>query len=293
MNKSQEMQMQKGKGFIAALDQSGGSTPKALAAYGIEASAYNTDTEMFHLMHKMRTRIIKSPYFDNDRVLAAILFENTMDSKIDGEYTADYLWDQKGIVPILKVDKGLEPLSNGVQMMKDIPDLEALLDRAKERNIFGTKMRSLIKEFNESSIDQIVQQQFDFAKRILAKDLVPIIEPEVDIHAKDKDAIERYLHDVIKSHLDALDKKVMLKLTPPSQDNLYYDLVNHRNVLRIAFLSGGHSRAVANELLKKNKGIIASFSRALTEGLSANQSDTVFDNTLNHSIQSIFEASII
>ncbi len=293
MNKSQEMQMQKGKGFIAALDQSGGSTPKALAAYGIEASAYNTDTEMFHLMHKMRTRIIKSPYFDNDRVLAAILFENTMDSKIDGEYTADYLWDQKGIVPILKVDKGLEPLSNGVQMMKDIPDLEALLDRAKERNIFGTKMRSLIKEFNESSIDQIVQQQFDFAKRILAKDLVPIIEPEVDIHAKDKDAIERYLHDVIKSHLDALDKKVMLKLTPPSQDNLYYDLVNHRNVLRIAFLSGGHSRAVANELLKKNKGIIASFSRALTEGLSANQSDTVFDNTLNHSIQSIFEASIV
>lgn len=292
MNKSQLKQMQSAQGFIAALDQSGGSTPKALLAYGIDESEYNDETEMFKLIHKMRSRIIKSPYFNNDRILAAILFENTMESKIDGQYTADYLRDEKGIIPFLKIDKGLQDLKDGVQLMKDNPTLDNLLKRAVEHNIFGTKMRSVIKAYDEKGIDAILKQQFEIAQIILDKGLVPIVEPEVDINAKDKEKIETYLHQGLRKELDKLPSQVVLKLTPPSVANLYQDLLAHPNVMRIAFLSGGHSRAVANTLLEKNPGVIASFSRALTEGLSVNQDDDLFNKTLNQAIDAIYQASI-
>ena len=282
------------KGFIAALDQSGGSTPKALRHYGIEDGSWANDEEMFNIVHEMRTRIIKSPAFNGKRLIGAILFENTMDRTIDGKPTGDYLWDVKGVVPFLKVDKGLAEEKDGVQIMKPIPNLDALLQKAKSKNIFGTKMRSVIKRANAAGIEAIVEQQFDIGKRIVAAGLVPIIEPEVDIHAPDKAQAELLLHAAIKKQLDALgpDQKVMLKLTIPDEDNLYADLIAHPNVLRVVALSGGYTRAEANEKLARNNGMTASFSRALAEGLTAQQSDAEFNATLEASIESIYEASI-
>ena len=293
MNNKQLERIQTGKGFIAALDQSGGSTPKALATYGISADSYSNDEEMFNLVHDMRTHIIKSPAFDSQYVLGAILFENTMDRYIDEVYTADFLWEKKGIVPFLKVDKGLASLEDGVQVMKPIHGLDELLDRANQRNIFGTKMRSFIKESNSVGIKKVVQQQFEIANQILAKGLIPIIEPEVDIHCADKVEAERLLKEEILNQLSTLgdDVKVMLKLTLPTEDNFYRDLVENPHVLRVVALSGGYSQAEANEILARNQGIIASFSRALTEGLSANQTDDEFNETLANSIKSIAEAS--
>ena len=293
MNTSQEKRMLNGQGFIAALDQSGGSTPKALALYGVNEDQYKDEAEMFDLIHQMRSRIILSPSFTSDRILAAILFENTMNAEIEGKLTADYLWEEKGIVPILKVDKGLEDLKNGVQLMKPMPELEALLKTAKERNIFGTKMRSVIKAYDEKGIQDIVDQQFEVGNTILDHKLVPIIEPEVDIHSEDKEKIEAKLLELMTLALDKLgDRKVMLKLTPPTVANLYKPLVEHKNVMRVVFLSGGYPRDKANALLKENHGAIASFSRALTEGLSANQSDEDFNKMLDESIEAIYEASI-
>lgn len=293
MNQSQYKQMLKGKGFVAALDQSGGSTPKALATYGVTEDQYHNEPEMFDKIHRMRTRIIKSPAFTSDRILAAILFENTMNSEIDGKLTADYLWEEKGIIPILKVDKGLEGLENGVQLMKPMPQLDSLLETARERNIFGTKMRSVIKELNEDGIRDIVKQQFEIGVQILDHGLVPIIEPEVDIHAQDKEAIEEILFTSMKEELDKLgDRKVMLKITPPTVSNLYKPLIEHENVMRVAFLSGGYSQKEANKLLKKNTGAIASFSRALTEGLNVNQTEDEFNDMLDKSIEAIYQASI-
>ena len=293
MNNKQLERIQTGKGFIAALDQSGGSTPKALATYGISADRYSNDEEMFNLVHEMRTHIIKSPAFDSQSVLGAILFENTMDRYIDEEYTADFLWEKKGIVPFLKVDKGLASLEDGVQVMKPIDGLDELLDRANQRNIFGTKMRSVIKESNSVGIKKVVQQQFEVANQILAKGLIPIIEPEVDIHCADKVEAERLLKEEILNQLSTLgnDVKVMLKLTLPTEENFYRDLVENPHVLRVVALSGGYSQAEANEILSRNQGIIASFSRALTEGLSANQTDDEFNETLANSIKNIAEAS--
>jgi fructose-bisphosphate aldolase, class I len=293
MNNKQLERIQTGKGFIAALDQSGGSTPKALATYGISADSYSNDEEMFNLVHDMRTQIIKSPAFDSQYVLGAILFENTMDRYIDDVYTADFLWQEKGIVPFLKVDKGLAPLEDGVQVMKPINGLDELLDRANQRNIFGTKMRSFIKESNPVGIKKVVEQQFDIANQILAKGLIPIIEPEVDIHCADKVEAERLLKEEILNQLSTLGEnvKVMLKLTLPTEDNFYRELVENPHVLLVVALSGGYSQAEANEILARNQGIIASFSRALTEGLSANQTDDEFNETLANSIKSIAEAS--
>lgn len=285
--------MLNGKGFVAALDQSGGSTPKALATYGVSKDQYQNEDEMFEKIHEMRTRIITSPAFTSKRILAAILFENTMNSKIKGKLSADYLWEEKGIIPILKVDKGLEDLKDGVQLMKPIPNLDELLDTANKRNIFGTKMRSVIKELNENGIKEIVKQQFDIGQQILAKGLVPIIEPEVDIHAKNKGAIEEILLASIKEELDKLDnQKVMLKITPPEIPNLYKPLIDHENVMRVVFLSGGYSQKDANKMLAENSGAIASFSRALTEGLNANQTDEEFNKMLDESIEAIYQASI-
>ncbi|MDI3537313.1 MAG: fructose bisphosphate aldolase [Eubacteriaceae bacterium] len=286
--------MKNDKGFIAALDQSGGSTPKALASYGIPKDTYNSDDEMFQLVHEMRTRIIKSPAFTKDRILAAILFEKTMDMKIDDVYSADFLWDNKGILPILKVDKGLMDLENGVQLMKPIPGLEDLLSRAKERHIFGTKMRSVIKENNKVGIKAIVAQQFEIGLKIFSADFIPILEPEVDINAPDKKEIEQTLKEEILSQLNKLDKNItlMFKLTIPDSDNFYAEIIEHPNVLRVVALSGGYSRELSNEKLAKNPKLIASFSRALTEGLSKKQSDEEFNNMLDESIQSIYEASI-
>ncbi|MDN5307787.1 MAG: fructose-bisphosphate aldolase, class [Eubacteriaceae bacterium] len=286
--------MKNDKGFIAALDQSGGSTPKALASYGIPKDTYNSDDEMFQLVHEMRTRIIKSPAFTKDRILAAILFEKTMDMKIDDIYSADFLWDKKGILPILKVDKGLMDLENGVQLMKPIPGLEDLLSRAKERHIFGTKMRSVIKENNKVGIKAIVAQQFEIGLKIFSADFIPILEPEVDINAPDKKEIEQTLKEEILSQLNKLDKNItlMFKLTIPDSDNFYAEIIEHPNVLRVVALSGGYSRELSNEKLAKNPKLIASFSRALTEGLSKKQSDEEFNNMLDESIQSIYEASI-
>ncbi|WKY43174.1 fructose bisphosphate aldolase [Eubacteriaceae bacterium ES2] len=286
--------MKNDKGFIAALDQSGGSTPKALASYGILKDTYNSDDEMFQLVHEMRTRIIKSPAFTKDRILAAILFEKTMDMKIDDDYSADYLWDKKGILPILKVDKGLMDLENGVQLMKPIPNLEDLLFRAKERHIFGTKMRSVIKENNQDGIKAIVAQQFEIGLKIFAADFMPILEPEVDINAPDKKKIEETLKAEILNQLNKLDKNItlMFKLTIPNIENFYAEIIEHPNVLRVVALSGGYSRELSNEKLAKNPKLIASFSRALTEGLSKNQSDDDFNKMLDESIQSIYEASI-
>lgn len=294
MNKEQFERMKNGKGFIAALDQSGGSTPKALRLYGIEEDKYSNDEEMFDLVHKMRTRIIKSKSFTSEHILGAILFKVTMNSKIDGKYTADYLWEEKGILPILKVDEGLAELANGVQLMKEMKVLDELLANAKERNIFGTKMRSVIKELNEDGIAAVVKQQFEYAKKISKAGFVPIIEPEVDIHAENKADIEKILKKEVIKQLEALDKEtyVMFKFTIPTEANLYEDLMNFPQVVRIVALSGGYTREHANELLAQNKNMIASFSRALTEGLNVNQTEEEFDDLLNKSILNIYKASI-
>lgn len=294
MNTQQLEKMRDGKGFIAALDQSGGSTPKALRAYGVEEDRYSTDEEMFDLVHEMRTRIIKSKAFNGDKIIGAILFKKTMNSKIDDKYTADFLWDEKKVVPILKVDEGLQELKDGVQLMKEMKQLDSLLDQALERKIFGTKMRSVIKEYNEEGIKKIVKQQFDYGKKIAQKGLVPILEPEVDIHSKDKEKIEEFLHKAIKEELEKTDKNTLLmfKLTLPIVSNLYDDLNDYENVVRIVALSGGYSREEANKLLKSNKRMVASFSRALSEGLKESLSDEEFDQVIEESINSIWDASV-
>ena len=294
MNEKQLQQMTSKKGFIAALDQSGGSTPKALRLYGIQEDKYSTDDEMFDLVHEMRTRIIKSPSFTGEKIIGAILFEKTIERKIDDKFTADYLWEEKGIVPFLKVDKGLQPEANGVQLMKDIPTLDELLKKGIEKHIFGTKMRSVIKSANEEGIKAIVAQQFDIAKKILSYGLIPIIEPEVDIHSVDKEKCEEILKKEIFANLDKLDKdqKIMLKLTIPSVEGFYSDVIAHDNVLRVVALSGGYTRADSNEKLAKNPGLIASFSRALTEGLNVDQTQKEFDDLLEESIDGIYQASI-
>ena len=282
------------RGFIAALDQSGGSTPKALELYGVPEDAYSGDDEMFALVHEMRTRIITSPSFNGDRVLGAILFENTMDRQIGGRDSAEYLWNVKRVVPFLKVDKGLAAEADGVQIMKAIPDLDALLARATDKGVFGTKMRSVIRLADDAGVKSVVGQQFDIARQILAAGLVPIIEPEIDIHSPQKAEAEELLRGAILEQLGQLtaDEYVMLKLTLPEIDDFYAALVEHPKVLRVVALSGGYGRAEANARLARNHGVIASFSRALTEGLSAQQSDEDFDATLNESIVSIFEASV-
>jgi fructose-bisphosphate aldolase class I len=293
MNPQQREKMKSGKGFIAALDQSGGSTPKALTLYGIKPDAYSGDEEMFDLIHAMRSRIVTSPAFNGDRILGAILFEQTMDREIEGRGTADYLWSVKQVVPFLKVDKGLADEANGAQMMKAMPNLDGLLARATTKGIFGTKMRSVIKRADVKGVEDVVTQQFAIASQILAVGLVPIIEPEVDIHATDKEAAEKLLKTAILEQLDALDpaRQVMLKLTIPSVDDFYTELLRHPKVLRVVALSGGYSRAEANERLARNHGVIASFSRALTEGLTAQQSDEEFNRALDASIGSIYKAS--
>lgn len=294
MNEKQLQQMTSKKGFIAALDQSGGSTPKALRLYGIPEDKYSTDDEMFDLVHEMRTRIIKSPSFTGDKIIGAILFEKTIERKIDDKFTADYLWEEKGIVPFLKVDKGLQAEENGVQLMKDMPALDELLKKGIEKHIFGTKMRSVIKSANEEGIKAIVAQQFDIAKKIISYGLIPIIEPEVDIHSADKEKCEEILKKEIFANLDKLDKdqKVMLKLTIPTVEGFYSDVIAHDNVLRVVALSGGYTRVDSNEKLAKNPGLIASFSRALTEGLNVDQTEKEFDDLLAESIEGIYEASI-
>jgi fructose-bisphosphate aldolase, class I len=280
-------------GFIAALDQSGGSTPKALALYGIKDGAWSNEDEMFAIVHQMRTRMITSPAFNGERIIGAILFENTMDRDIEDQPTADYLWNVKRVVPFLKVDKGLEAEKNGVQLMKPIPALAALLEKAKAKRIFGTKMRSFIKQADSVGINNIVNQQFELAEQIIAAELMPIIEPEVDIHCPEKAKAEGLLKAAILEKLNQLPagQLVMLKLTLPEQDNFYADFIKHPKVLRVVALSGGYSREEANNRLRRNNGIIASFSRALAEGLSARQSDAEFNAELDKSIQGIFEAS--
>ena len=280
-------------GFIAALDQSGGSTPKALANYGIGADGFSNDEEMYAVVHQMRSRIVTSPSFNGDRILGAILFENTMDRDIDGRSTADYLWGVKNVVPFLKVDKGLADEDNGAQVMKPMPDLDALLARGKQKGIFGTKMRSVIKTANPTGVNAVVDQQFEIGKRIIAAGLVPIIEPEVDIHSAQKSEIEALLIVALMKHLDELgdDQFVILKLTLPEQANYYASCIGHPQVLRVAALSGGYSREEANRRLATNHGMVASFSRALTEGLSSQQSDDEFNTMLDGSIESIVQAS--
>ena len=294
MNQEQLNRMTSGKGFIAALDQSGGSTPKALKAYGVDESAYSNDEEMFTRVHEMRTRIIKSPSFTKEQILAAILFENTMDRKIDGLYTADYLWEKKGIVPILKVDKGLAAEKDGVQLMKPIDGLSALLDRAVERHIFGTKMRSVIKQANPDGIRAIIDQQFEVGMQIVRKGLVPILEPEVDIHCPDKAKAEEIMLGCMKEHLAKLpaDAKIMFKVTIPTVDNLYADIMKDPHVVRVVALSGGYTMDDANEKLARNHGLIASFSRALAQDLRFSQSDDEFNAILKKGIDSIYQASI-
>ena len=294
MNEKLE-KMRNGKGFIAALDQSGGSTPKALKLYGVNEDQYSNEAEMFDLIHKMRTRIIKSPAFNETKILGAILFEQTMDSKIDGKYTADFLWEEKKILPFLKIDKGLNDLdADGVQTMKPNPTLPELLKKANERNIFGTKMRSVIKKASPAGIARVVEQQFEVAAQIVAAGLIPIIEPEVDINNVDKVECEEILRDEIRKHLNALPEtsNVMLKLTLPTVENFYEEFTKHPRVVRVVALSGGYSREKANDILSKNKGVIASFSRALTEGLSAQQTDDEFNKTLAATIEGIYEASV-
>ena len=287
-------QVRSRKGFIAALDQSGGSTPKALKLYGVDEKAYATESEMFDLVHAMRTRIIKSSVFTSERILGVILFEMTMDRQIDGMGSAEFLWQKKGIVPFLKVDNGLADEVDGVQLMKPIPQLPARISSALSHGVFGTKMRSVIKLANPKGITAAVAQQFDFGKMILAGGLMPIIEPEVDIKSPEKQQCEEILRSAIIKELDQLEEnqQVMLKLTLPSQVNYYKPLVEHPRVLRVVALSGGYSREDANSMLSKNDGVIASFSRALTEGLSAAQSDAEFDRVLNDAIESIYQASI-
>ncbi len=280
-------------GFIAALDQSGGSTPKALKLYGIAEDAYSNDEEMFTLVHEMRTRIVTSPAFNGDRILGAILFENTLDRDIAGKNSATYLWEEKQVVPFLKVDKGLADESDGVQLMKPIPNLTELLEKAKGRNVFGTKMRSVIKSANAGGIEKNVAQQFEIGRQIVAAGLTPIIEPEIDIHAPDKREAEELLRTQLLAHLDELgaDELVMFKLTLPEEANFYRACQDHPKMLKVVALSGGYSREEANRRLAQNNGMIASFSRALTEGLSAQQSDEEFNAMLDASIQSIFDAS--
>jgi fructose-bisphosphate aldolase class I len=282
-------------GFIAALDQSGGSTPKALGLYGIGEDAWSNDDEMFDLVHDMRTRIITSPAFNGDRILGAILFEMTMDREIDGQATADYLWDVKNVVPFLKVDKGLADEVDGAQVMKPMPGLAELLERAKnDKHVFGTKMRSVVNQANEAGIAAVIDQQFEIGRQIVAAGLVPIIEPEVNIHCPDKAAAEDILNAKIMEQLNALgpDELVMLKLTLPEQDNLYADAIAHPNTVRVVALSGGYPRDEANARLARQHGMVASFSRALSEGLSAQQSDAEFNSVLDSSIQAIYDASI-
>jgi fructose-bisphosphate aldolase, class I len=291
-----EQQLQKVKthpGFIAALDQSGGSTPKALALYGIKEGAWSSDDEMFDIVHQMRTRMITSPSFTGERIIAAILFENTMDRDIEKQPTADYLWNTKRVVPFLKVDKGLVAEKDGVQLMKPMPQLAALLEKGKAKNIFGTKMRSVIKQANAVGIRDIVNQQFEVAAQILAADLLPIIEPEIDIRCPEKAKAEELLKAAILEKLNQLPAGhlVMLKLTLPEKDDLYEDFVKHPKVVRVVALSGGYTREEANNRLRRNHGVVASFSRALAEGLSAQQSDTEFNALLDKSIQSIYDAS--
>jgi fructose-bisphosphate aldolase class I len=294
MNSAQLAQMKSGKGFIAALDQSGGSTPKALSLYGIDPSTYSGDAAMFDLVHQMRSRIIKSPSFTSQRVIGVILFEMTMDRQIDGLGSAEFLWQKKNIVPFLKVDNGLADEKDGAQIMKPIPELESRLNSAISHGVFGTKMRSVIKQANAAGVKAVVDQQFEIGKKICAKGLVPIIEPEVDIKCPDKAAAEDLLMAALTAHLDQLsgDQNVMLKLTLPEKAGLYTPLTNHPRVVRVVALSGGYSRDHANEVLAKNPNVIASFSRALSEGLTAQQSDAQFDSTLDSAIQSIYEASI-
>ena len=280
-------------GFIAALDQSGGSTPKALKLYGINDTDFNSDNEMFDIVHQMRKRIITSASFNGDRLLGAILFENTLDRDVDGINSAKFLWQQKSVVPFIKVDKGLMDTANGVQLMKPIDQLDALLQKAKAQDVFGTKMRSVIKLANSQGITELVAQQFAIGKHISRAGLVPIIEPEIDIHSTEKAAAEAMLKAQLLLQLDQLndEQRVMLKLTPPEQANFYSDCINHPKVIRVVALSGGYNRTEANRRVAENTGMIASFSRALTEGLSAQQSDDAFNDTLNHSIESIFQAS--
>ena len=294
LNTAQLNRMHSGKGFIAALDQSGGSTPKALAQYGVQESSYQNEEEMYALVHEMRTRIIKSPSFDSAYILGAILFENTMDRKIDGQWTADYLWEKKNIVPFLKVDKGLAEAANGVQLMKPISNLDELLTRAVERNIFGTKMRSVIKEANPIGIREVVEQQFAVGLQIFNKGLIPIIEPEVDIYSADKEKSEHILKEEIQKQLKSLssDVRIMLKLSIPTINNFYHELMSDPHVVRIVALSGGYVQEEANHKLAENHGLIASFSRALSEGLTYSQSDAEFDAKLEKSIQGIYTASI-
>ena len=291
--KEQLQTMKTRPGFIAALDQSGGSTPGALRAYGIKENAWSNEEEMFAIVHQMRTRIMSSPGFTGERILAAILFEDTMDRDIEGQPTADYLWNAKRVVPFLKVDKGLAADNAGVQLMKPIPGLTGLLEKAKAKRMFGTKMRSLIKQANGAGIKDIVAQQFDAARQIIAADLVPIVEPEVDIHCPEKAKAEELLKAAILEELNKLsvDQLIMLKLTLPEKDDLYAECVSHPKVVRVVALSGGYTQEEANKRLRRNHGVVASFSRALVEGLSAQQSDSAFNGVLDASIQSIFEAS--
>lgn len=289
----QKQKIESQEGFIAALDQSGGSTPKALRLYGIEDTAWSSDQEMFDVVHQMRTRIITSPAFFGDRLIGAILFENTMERDIEGRPTGDYLWNVKEVVPFLKIDKGLEAEEDGVQLMKPIPDLDALLARARAKNMFGTKMRSVIKRANPKGVAAIVKQQFDIGKRIIAAGLVPILEPEIDIHCPDKAEAEQLLRSQLLQELNGLEPSefVMLKLTLPEQDDFYLDCIEHPNVLKVVALSGGYSREEANRRLARNSKMVASFSRALSEGLSANKTDAEFNDTLDTSIESIYQAS--
>jgi fructose-bisphosphate aldolase class I len=293
LNEEQLQKMKAHRGFIAALDQSGGSTPGALRLYGIKEAAWSNENEMFAIVHEMRTRMITSPSFSGKRIIGAILFENTMDRDIEGQPTGDYLWNVKRVVPFLKVDKGLDTEKQGVQLMKPMPALAALLEKAKSKRIFGTKMRSFIKQANAAGIKDIVNQQFELAEQIIAAELMPIVEPEVDIHCPEKAKAEGLLKAAILEKLDQLPQgqMVMLKLTLPEQDNFYADFVKHPKVLRVVALSGGYSRDEANNRLRSNHGVIASFSRALAEGLSAQQSAPEFNAALDKSIQSIFEAS--
>ena len=294
MHNEQLAKIRSGAGFVAALDQSGGSTPKALRLYGIPEDAYSNEAEMFDLIHKMRTRIITSPSFGGDRILGAILFEMTMDRDIDGMGSAEYLWKVKQVVPFLKVDDGLAQEVDGAQVMKPMPDLDALLERATAKGVFGTKMRSVIKLANPAGVDAVADQQFEIGKRILAAGLVPIIEPEVDIHSPEKAKAEVLLKAAILRNLESIPKgqQIMLKLTLPDEDGFYSELVQHAKVLKVVALSGGYTREEANARLKRNPGVVASFSRALTEGLSAQQTDEEFDTMLDESIGSIFEASM-
>jgi fructose-bisphosphate aldolase class I len=294
MNTEQFKKIDAGDGFIAALDQSGGSTPKALGLYGVDESGYSNDAEMFDRMHEMRTRIITSPAFNGNRILGAILFEMTMDRRIQGKGSAEYLWEDKNVVPFVKVDKGLAAEVDGAQVMKPMPDLDALVARAKTHGVFGTKMRSVIKLANKTGIDAVVGQQFAVGRHIIGGGLVPIIEPEVDIHSPEKAAAEELLKAALTDELDRLgaDQLVMLKLTPPEQDDFYAELVKHPNVLQVVALSGGYSRDEANARLSRNHGVVASFSRALTAGLTAQQSQAEFDAVLDASIESIYRASV-